>query len=346
MRLLYLPNEPTPGWQAGPREALATLQRDGTLAALEIYSFLQAPPAVALRGILETARRFEPDAVLFTRIGEFPVTADWFRALKAVRGRPLLAYLDGDVYGRVFKRLSPGMRDLCQNVDVCFLCGLGSNAALFERLGARRIVYARNSASATRFGGPWTPTPDRELDVVMLANRHKSRHALQNKLPFARMPGIHEREQLVLRLSKLFGSRFAVFGIGWEGFACARGPVPFDRQHEVIQRSWLSVGYNHFPKTPLYFSDRLPIALLAGVAHVVNYHPGYETLFENGRELMWGRGVDGVFEAVRFALGRRRAFLRDLGARGRAYALANLTEDVVYRELIDVLAAARGQAAA
>ena len=130
---------------------------------------------------------------------------------------------------------------------------------------------------------------------------------------------------------KVFGTRFAVYGRGWEGFLRDRGPLPFDRQHEVLRRSWLSVGYDDFPGTPYYFSDRLPIALLSGVAHVAHFHPGYDTIFGNGRELLWAHSLEEIVETVRYALGRGPSILNELGAQGREFALSAYLRDRLRR---------------
>lgn len=336
MRLLYLPNEPTPGWQAGPRAALERLAANGTLSRLETYSFLQAPAQQAHADILARARETQPDVILFTKVGDFPVSASWLDELRNVTSRPLLAYYDGDLYGCAFKRMSRATSIMCAQSDAVFVCGLGKQAARFRRRGARRIYYLRHNASTAQFDARWTPTHRRDLDVVVIGNRIHGRFALQDRLG-ARLPGSAEREELVRRLGQQFGRRFAVYGAGWTGFVGDRGPLAFDRQLDAIRESWLSVGYDHFPGTPYYFSDRLPISMLSGVAHVTHYHPGYDRLFRHGRELLWGYSVSGVVETVRDALLGDRADLIALGERGRDHAMTHLTSDRAYAEAVGVL---------
>ena len=344
MKLLYLPNESLPNWQMGARVALKRLQELGILSELEIFSFLQRPPTTALAEILSLAQRLEPDVILFTKIDKFPVTASWFDALKAVRSTPLIAYYDADIYGRVFKRFTPQMAIMSRYADEVFLCGLGSNAQLFESNGAKSISLCPHSASLRQFGSDWTPTPDRKFDVVLIGNRIQSRLGLLNHVRWGRMPGAFDREALVRRLGSVFGKRFAVFGRGWDGFPGNHGTVPFDRQLEILRSSWISVGYEHFPGTPFYFSDRLPIALLSGVAHAVHFHPGYDILFGNGCELLWADSPEQLVDVVHFALSMGPAFLDELGKRGREFALARLTADVAYGNMIQALVAARSSA--
>jgi hypothetical protein len=344
MRLLYLPNEPVDGWQVGARAALERLRRSGVLGALEIYSFLQRPPARARDEILALCETAAPDAVLFTKIGEFPVDDRWLGALRRTPGRPLIIYYDGDIYGRVFKRLTAETRTMCRNADLVLLCGFGAHAARFEAAGMRRVEYLPHNASLVQFGAPWTPTAARAHDVVVIGNRIRGRLAVQERIAWARMPGVFEREQLVRRLGAAFGAKFAVYGTGWDGFVGDRGPIAFARQHDVLRDSWLSVGYDHFPGIPMYFSDRLPIALLSGVAHAVHYHPGYESLFQHGRELLWARSVDALVDVARDALGRGPTYLDELGARGRAFAHDRLSTEVVFAEAVATIARLRATA--
>lgn len=342
MRLLYLPNEPIIGgqpWcQVGGRDALARLHDNGQLSALEINSFRQADPQIALREIFQQAERFQPDVILFTKIGVFPVTDDWFARLRALKSGPSIVYYDGDIYGRVFKRLNSSTQTMIRNADLVLVCGLGQNAESFKDAGAKKIRYLRHNASLRQFGEAWSPTGVREFDVVVIGNRIPPRVALQARVPWGRMPGAFERDELVRALGRTFGRRFAVFGSGWETFIGNQGPIPFERQHEALRRGWMSIGYDHFPETPFYFSDRLPIALMSGVAHLCHYHPGYDTMFQNGRELLWAHDVGGLVELAQVALSRGSAFLQRIADTGRTYALENLTTEVVFAELIEAIA--------
>jgi hypothetical protein len=334
MRLLYLPNEPTLGWQVGARDALAKLRADGALSDLQVYSFLQEHATVAVSDILNLCNEHRPDAVLFTKIDRFPLTPGMLESLRRSSSRPTIAYYDADVYGTIFKRFSPQMKLMCGQADLTFLCGLGRNATRFERHGARKIYYIPHTASKAQFGQSIALSQNRDFDVVLIGNRIQSRLSLLNNVSFARTPGAYERESLVRKLGAVFGNRFGVFGRGWDGYIGNRGPIAFDKQHDVLRKSWLSVGYEHFPGTPYYFSDRLPIALMAGVAHLVHFHPGYDALFTNGDEILWADSVDEIVDLARFALSMGPDYLDRLGARGREFALKNLTSESAYSAIV------------
>src|SRR4029079_13665096 len=105
-----------------------------------------------------------------------------------VPSKPLLVYYDGDIYGRVFKRLTAETRTMCRHADLVLACGLGANARQLEAAGARRIGYLAHNASLSQFGAAWTPTATRERDVILIGNRIRGRIALQERIPWARAP--------------------------------------------------------------------------------------------------------------------------------------------------------------
>jgi hypothetical protein len=209
-----------------------------------------------------------------------------------------------------------------------FLCGGGGFFELFKKAGAKNIFYAPNCYDPKRFGSDWTPTFERRFDVVMIAN------PVRGRIPFIdTFPGAKNRIKTVRLLGDAFGDRFAIYGNGWDGFIGARGPLPFDQQEKIIRDSWLSVCWDHFEKTPLYFSNRLPISLASSVGHVTNYKPGFELFFQNGKHLVWAGTPEEMVDNIRCTLSQGTEHLISLGANGRKLAQIKLTVDSVYGEI-------------
>lgn len=336
LRLLHLPNEEVEGFQVGPREAFEALSREGSLAAYEAYSFLieaaRLGITVALEKLVEQARRFRPDVVIWQHVSRFPVDAAFLRYMNAECGNPFVVYHEGDVFGRWIKPLPASVKAFAACADLISLVGLGPLADLFSRHGARRIVLSPHSFDSRRFGQPWQPTRDRRWDVVMIGNR------VQSRIPFKRMPGSKERVDLADELFRRLGGRFAVYGCNWGNRPYAQGPLPFDRQVDCVRSSWVTVSWDHFHDVPYYFSDRLPIALAAGVPHVTNRQPGYETFFRDAAGLVHAPGVIGVADAVSALLSRPRRELLDLGEQAKLFAYERLSARRVYADLITVVA--------
>jgi hypothetical protein len=330
--LLHLPNEEREGDQVGPRQAFAELHREGLLAHYEAFSFLveaarEGAPA-ALDRLLRLVAGSRPDLLVWQHVGGFPVTPRFLADLRAASPGTHLLCHEGDVYGRRVKRLPPETRALFAAADTVALVGAGEYAELARAAGARRVLYSPHSADTVRFGLPWTPTPERELDVAMIGSRVTSRR------PWARLPGARAREALVRALARRFGARFALYGQGWAGFASDRGPLAFDEQERAQRRARVTVSWDHFDTVERYFSDRVPIALLSGVPHVTNRQPGYEEVFGPGAPLAWADTVDGVVAEVERLLALGQGALDELGRRAAVYARGRFTARVVYERLV------------
>jgi hypothetical protein len=337
LRLLYLPNELEKREQFGPRSVFESMLTSGELAAYQDYSFLEEQKRrgssdAVLNGLYAAAEQFQPDIILWQHPGNFPIPSGFGNRLKSIASRPVLAYDERDIYGGRRKPLTPGMRTLASEADIVFLVGLGGYADLIRRSGAERICYSPHCIDTLRFGHPWDPPANRQFDVVMIGNLFRPTGMKPG------LPGWKNRWRLAERLSELLGDRFALYGRGWDGIYSARGELAFLKQEEAVRDSWLSVGWDYYEKTPFYFSNRLPIALMSGVAHVTHYHPGYETIFQNGKELCYAHTVDEMIDVVRYLLSIPRSRLIEMGIAGQHYARANLATESVFRNIIRVSA--------
>ncbi|HBN08157.1 MAG TPA: hypothetical protein DD435_05770 [Cyanobacteria bacterium UBA8530] len=335
IRLLHLPNEPYVGFQQGPRRFFREARLGGRIQDYLAHSFLverknHSDAASMQNDLLSQAETFLPNVVFWQHISDYPITADFIARLKNLPSKPLIVYHEADMFGGIAKVPTKSMRILASAADLMFVVGLGQWARTLDKLGAKQVVYAPHCFDEARFGGEWTPTPKREFDAIMIASLLKSR----NPLPGFSIPGAAGRLALAKRLYRLLGKRFAVFGAGWEKYPFSRGTIPFDEQEKVIRNSWMSVVWDHYESIPYYFSDRLPISLAAGVAHLTNYHPGYELLFNNGEQLLYPASIDGFESYVRYYLDSDARQLIDLGDRGKRLAATKYSTEVVYDRML------------
>lgn len=332
LRLLHLPNEERVGSQVGPREAFDAMLARGELTAYTAYPFLHEAASrgtgACLDQLLHMAHELNPDIVLWQHVGRFPVDRNFLRRLREAIGPAVLVYHEGDVFGRWVKPLPAPVRALAAEADVVSLVGLGELASLFRAHGARRVVYSPHSYDSLRCDQPWTPTHTRRFDALLIGNRVTSR------LPLRDMPGARERFALAETLHRQLGERFVVHGGNWGTRPYARGPLPFDQQEPAIREAWLTVSWDHFDQVPCYFSDRVPIAMAAGVVHVTNRQPGYEHLFPAGSGLLHAGSVAELADLVDLLLSRPRDELIELGQRARAFAREHLSARRVYRDLL------------
>jgi hypothetical protein len=337
-RLLYIPNEEVLGQQAAPRRAFEQMLADGALedygaVALPWQASASASGSIdgALAEVERRAREVQPTIVLWQHIGRFPIPVGVHRRLASLEPVPVIAFQDLDPWGWVRHRLPRPSRQLARRADVVCLCGLGSFARVFRAAGARRVHYTAHGYDPERFDVPSDGDPEPDLDVVMIGNRITSR------LPGMRIAGNRQREALATRLHARYGERFGCFGNGWAGFAFDRGPIDYDDQVQVARRSRVTVGWDHFPRTPYYFSDRLPIALMAGVPHVTNWAPGYERQFAGCDALTWGRTVADVADAVARRLDQPDRLRRIDGRQGVAFARRHFNQHDQFRGLVAYL---------
>ena len=141
----------------------------------------------------------------------------------------------------------------------------------------------------------------------MIANRNRGR------IPGSAVPGAWRRAQFAKLLERQYGSRFALYGHGWEGNSSWRGPLAFDEQGEANRSAWVSASWDHFPSIANYTSNRAPISLASGVPHVSNYRPGFELMYPPGSGLFWAGSVRAVAEMVAVVLALPRDDLLALG---------------------------------
>ena len=337
LRLLYLPNEMEDREQYGPRMVFENMLANNELEAYQAYSFLMEQKRsgssnAALDRLYESARQFQPDIILWQHPGSFPLPPGFGYSLKNIASHPVLAYDERDVYGGRGKPFTQGMRTLASEADVIFIVGLGDYADWFRKAGAKRIVYSPHCIDTLRFGHQWDPPTDRQFDVVMIGNIFRPSGLKPG------LPGWKNRWQLAERLSDLLGDRFALYGRGWDGITSAKGELAFLKQEETLRESWLSVGWDYYDDTPFYFSNRLPIALMSGVAHVTNYQPGYEIMFQNGKDLCYAHTVDEMIDQVCYLLSLPRSRLLEIGLAGQQYAKINLATENVFRNIIQISA--------
>jgi hypothetical protein len=336
-RLLYLPNEQVAGDQVGPRRAFEGMLERGQLAAYEAVSYLRecdrAGPAAAFDALADRAAALRPHWLLWQHLGGLALPRGTIGRLRSAAPGLRLLYHEGDLYG-AGKPLPAATKALMREADVVALVGFGDFARRVRAWRPGPVLYTPSCADTQRFGRPRPVGQPPEFDVVMIGNRVRSR------LPWRRLPGAAARAELARRLGRRFGRRFALFGQGWQGYAGWQGPLAYADQEAALRRARVSVGWNHFDREAGYFSDRLPISLLAGVAHVTNWQPGYEQVFGADPPLRWGRSVDEVCAEVGALLALAPPALEAIGSRAAELAKRQLVAEVVYPRLLAEAAAA------
>lgn len=272
--VLYLNNEPALTSRSRFTGAFRRLEADGHLVYVPA-----APRADAARGglgaafaaLASTVRETPPDVVFVHSPHGFPFAEEDVVRLLRLAGSPLVVYQEGDAWGGN-KRLPPSSRSWLRAADAVFSVAGGAQLAMLRGIARARVRYGPNTLPLDCFPEQDHRAPSGDgaaFDVVTIGN------SLVRARVVPRLPGAWDRVRVVRGLRRL-NCRFGVFGAGWHG-SHARGPVPFERQLAVLRGARISVGWDHYPQYPGYFSDRLPICGAAGRVYV-GHGPGVDWL--------------------------------------------------------------------
>jgi hypothetical protein len=339
-RVLYLPNEADcqgDTSQVGGRAAFREMEQDGTIKELKVYSFLvdfrvDRKKARSHQNLLDAVLAFQPDIIFWQHPQDFPIDMDLLRAIRTCGSSPLVAYHEADPFDRFYKPLSHAAKTLYIDSDVFFTVALGMARRVFNEVRVHpHFYFSPHCFDRERFGSS-PPDPlvvGTKYDAVMFGN-------IGTRFRVIKQPESMQRVRLARGLAKLFGNRFAAFGRGWPSGTNCHGPFPYGRQTEMIQVSRMSTIWELYPDHTFYFSDRLPIALAAGVPFITNGRKGYDSLFANAPGVFCVDSIEGALDAALYLKSLPIEEIVTIGSAARAWAFENLEVRRVFRRAFDI----------
>jgi len=230
--------------------------------------------------VLSAINRLTPDLVVATTAKTYPSSRNEATELLKTLGQVRVAYYDGDAYGGRAKPVPQALRFWIERADRSFTTAAGAHLRLLSGAHARPVQYVPYVAPlefACLNYEEYPTTPD---GITMIANTtSRSVPLLRRPVPFSGLPGEPERFDLARRLRRALGVRFHLWGVGWPR-GWSQGLLPFQDQLRTLIEYRVSACWDHYPKYRGYFSNRLPIAMLAGRHHVTTDHGGMEWLRE------------------------------------------------------------------
>lgn len=295
-RLMLVLNEDPAGSHVDIHFALDEMTSSGLLADSCVVPFralLRQGASMEALGeeIARIAERFCPTQVIFSHTAGVRIEGGILEAVRRSSNvAPALGYWEADWYARLSKPFPSEVGALCSECDVAFVCGEGYVSEALFQSGCPRIEYVPLVADE-RFAiqpgtqGSW------DFDLVMVGNLHSRRN------PLRMMRGAAERKRLVDMFSERLGKRFAVFGAGWTG-ASAMGVIPFSEQAEVYRRSAAVLGNNDL-HAGYYFSNRLPIAMMASRPVIHRFERGLDVVIPAGLSVEWFTSLGGAWDCFR-----------------------------------------------
>ncbi len=223
-----------------------------------------------------------------------PDPRPWIEQIRALPQAPVVTTSCGDPFGGPFASPPASLLRAASVADATFTTSMGWLADRLERAGGRRITLVPNGACDIRFAsGPARTPAEPDFDVVFIGSRHPVRNPLSG---FARQ--VRRRSAYVERLARRYGSRFGLFGAGWDGVPGWQGPLSFDRQLDVCARAQVVFGGVPHSTCTFYTSDRVFNQAMAGVAMVDRRVPGVEVFLEDGVEWLLFSGLADALRAI------------------------------------------------
>ncbi len=275
--------------------------------------------------VLSISEVMQPSLIIVFHLGKVKITKSYLQKLKSINSRPHLIYDEGDMYGTWAKPITESMKVIIREADVVSIRGLGKFQQQLYKLN-KNIIYTPHHADIARFDKEPYILRERKNKLVLIGNKVKPRFLSSIR----RLPGAKEREKFIKYMGNQFANEFVLYGNGWAGLKGDQGPVDFYQQLNVYRDSWITVAYEHYPKIPYYFSNRLPIALLAGSLYVCHYHEGYEKIFKNCDFIFFFKSNSEAVDIVNYILSLGKKDLLARSKRARKFSLKHFHPNVCW----------------
>jgi len=328
MNILLLLNG-TEGCQTGIEDGFSHLKSKGIIDSL--YWFYLDDYAkknsmkLALKESLVIAEKLQPTMIIIFHIGKSKISNEYMLGLRRLSSNPTLVYNEGDMYGTWAKPVTISMKVVMKAVDVVSICGLGKFYEQIYKIN-KKIIYTPNHADIARFNKKPFILEERKNKLVLVGNKVKPKLFSAIR----RQPGAKQRESLINCLSDTFSKEFVLHGNGWDGLISNQGSVDFYQQLEVFKESWITVSYEHYPEIPYFFSNRLPIALLAGSLFVCHYNKGYENMFKGCDFIFFFKTNSEAIDLINYIHSLSKEDLLARSKRARKFSLKYFHPHVVW----------------
>ncbi|MEI8573504.1 hypothetical protein U737_01490 [Methylomonas sp. LW13] len=326
LRLLYLPIEDKEGDQPARRKIFTDMVEEGRLEALEIFSYViygrNNGWKLMCEKIYELARDFQADAIYWQGVWYGgPLDEEMLRKMRDLPAKPAICNENGDPFGNFW--VVPYPKSLLMQVkytDVCFNQGLGRMADYLKAKGAKHVYLLPAAYDHISFNQPISNQQEKENELVMIANRWKSRR------PFASAPGAKNRPILIKLLEEEFGSKFALYGRGWEKFSCSRGPIGFFQQIDAYNNSKVAIGIPQFSDIEYYDSNRPFNTIATGIPYVSGYSPKFEHILKDGEHCHYFKTANEAVDKIKWLLSMPDQQRMELGRTAAEYVRKNHTQ--------------------
>jgi hypothetical protein len=230
-------------------------------------------PGEAAKKLLALLREDRSEVVLVMALKD--QVRDLEPVIRALEGR-YLVFWEGDAWGQG-KAVTQEKIAWWSASDVVFSVAGSPQTELLKNHGARRVLPTVHTYDQELFAylEKGFSYGEPQVAVAMVASNFA-------RFPrFRGLPGSKQRLLLAKRLRKHLGGDFRLAGTGWPS-RWNVDRIPFEGQTEFVRYARVLANWDHFPDLNAYFSDRLPIAMLAGRPQVTTRHAGVPVGPEQG----------------------------------------------------------------
>ena len=271
---------------------------------------------------------FLPDYIFLFHVTKFPLDQNLLNAIKQIKSKPKLIYDEGDIYGGWAKPITKSMKLVMRNSDFVSIRGKGSWLKRIQKYNSN-IIYTPHCASLSHLLKNNQLLKTRNRKFVFIGNSVKSIFG-----NIRRLSGAKEREQFVNSMSLLFPKEFQVFGRGWGKLKTNKGPIEFKEQLFIDLNNWFHVSYEHYPNVSHYYSDRLPIALLAGQIYLTHFHEGYDEIFAGCEFIFFFKTHQEAIKQIEYLASLSDEELLKLSNEAHEFAKQNMLPEVVWKKTV------------
>ena len=97
------------------------------------------------------------------------------RDIRAAKPGIIIAYHEGDTYGKSIKGLTATSNACSATPTMFFWCGIDGFLRMAKKYGARKFYCLPLNVYLSRFWSDWVPTQNRDFELVMIANGIKNK---------------------------------------------------------------------------------------------------------------------------------------------------------------------------
>lgn len=229
--------------------------------------------------LIALVREFEPDIIWAQLQMTDVIMPQTWEAIRQIKPDIWLTCWSGDARSEV----SIPQQQYLPYFDIFYNC---TDQEMYKSY-ARRVEFmpiAIDPDEASDWELPRDMPPPR--DIVFLGNNY---------------PNVFSNSQfrydLMVALSKEFGSQFGVYGTGWDSNVENMGSVPLKSQGAYYHAAKVVVSVDHIQGI-LHHSERLPWALASGSAVVVQIQSGIDKWFKTNDHCLYFNTIPECVDAI------------------------------------------------